>query len=145
MRQRLKRFKPGVERSAHLFCTAGLWTAIGVFLIFRGIGYLKSTEHIWLIVAGIILGSLKSRLILDRAALKGVARIKQFADNTCIGAVYSWKTWILVAAMICFGVWLRHSSVPAALIGTLYIGIGWALFFSSRHAWLAWIDLSKKH
>jgi hypothetical protein len=145
MGQGLKRFKPGVERSVHLVCAAGLWTAIGIFLIYRGISYLKSAELIWLIVAGIILGTLKSRLILDRAALKGVARIRQFADNTCIGAVYSWKTWILVAAMICSGIWLRKSSVPSALIGTLLIGVGWALLFSSRHAWLAWIELLKQH
>lgn len=145
MGQRLKRFKPGVERRVHLACAAGLWTAIGVFLIYRGLGYLKLAELTWLVVVGIILGSLKSRLILDRAALKGVARIRQFADNTCLGAVYSWKTWMLVAAMICFGVWLRQSMVPPALIGTLLTGVGWSLLFSSRHAWLAWIDLAEQH
>lgn len=145
MGQRLKHFKPGVERSVHLVCAAGLWTAIGLFLIFRGIGYLRSAELIWLVAVGVVLGSLKSRLMLDHAAIKGVERIKRFADNTCIGAVYSWKTWILVVAMICSGIWLRHSSIPPALIGTLCIGVGWSLLFSSRHAWLAWIDLPKSH
>lgn len=143
MGQRLKRFKPGVERGVHLACAAALWTAVGIFLLYRGIVYLKSAELLWLVIPAVILGSLKSRYVLDRSAFAGIERIKNFADNTCIGAIYSWKTWLIVAAMMFFGIRLRHSDVAPALIGFVCVGVGWALVLSSRHAWLAWNSWQK--
>lgn len=143
MGQRLKRFKPGVERGVHLACAAALWTAVGIFLLYRGIVYLKSAELLWLVIPAVILGSLKSRYVLDRSAFAGIERIKNFADNTCIGAIYSWKTWLIVAAMMFFGIWLRHSDAAPALIGFVCVGVGWALVLSSRHAWLAWNSWQK--
>ena len=69
-------------------------------LLYRGIGYLAQDKLLPLTIVGIILGSLKSYLILNKSATKGVERIKRFGDNTCIGAVYSWRTWLLVLAMM---------------------------------------------
>jgi len=139
MRPDLKRFKPGVARRVHLGCTAGLWTGIGLFLLVRGIILLKSGEGLWLIGAGVVLGSVKSLVILDRSALKGIERIRLFADNTCLGAVYSWKTWLLVIGMMLFGITLRHLPLSPLIVGTLCVAIGWALAFSSRHAWRSWL------
>ncbi len=139
MEPSLKRFKPGVDRRVHLGCTAGLWTGIGIFLLIRGIILLRSGNGLWLIAAGVVLGSLKSFFILDRTALKGIERISQFAENTCIGAVYSWKTWVLVIAMMLFGITIRKMSVSPLIVGTICVAIGWALAFSSRHAWKSWL------
>ena len=139
MKPELKNFKPGVARRVHLGCTAGLWTGIGIFLLIRGIVLLKSGDGLWLIGAGLVLGSVKSFIILDRSALKGIERISRFADNTCIGAVYSWKTWLLVIGMMLFGITLRNLALSPLLVGTICVAIGWALVFSSRHAWKSWI------
>ena len=72
-----------------------------------------------LTIVGIILGSLKSYLVLNNSAKRGVERIKRFGDNTCIGAVYSWRTWLLVLSMMLLGLILRNSPVPLGLLGTI--------------------------
>ena len=132
------KFKPGVSPKTHLFCASALWTVIGLFLMYRGITYLTPDYFLPLSIIGIILGSLKSYLVLNKAASRGVERIKRFGDNTCIGAVYSWRTWLLVLGMILLGVILRMSPIAPDFIGTVCIAIGWALLFSSRYPWQQW-------
>lgn len=136
----ISRIKPGVSPKTHLFLASTLWTAIGLLLIYRGLVYLAPHNLLPLTLIGIILGSLKSYLVLNKAAAKGVERIKRFGDNTCIGAVYSWRTWLLVLAMMALGLILRLSPVPPAIIGTVCVAIGWALLFSSRYPWQQWLS-----
>jgi len=133
-------FKPGASPGTHLLCAALLWTMIGLFLIQRGIGYLIQDDQLLLAVPAILLGYLKSRYVLDKSAQSGVERIRQFADNTCIGAVYSWRTWTLVIAMMLVGLLVRNSPIPRYLIGIVCVAIGWALTRSSRFAWKAWFN-----
>ncbi|NNK96418.1 MAG: hypothetical protein HKP41_18880 [Desulfobacterales bacterium] len=137
------RFKPGVDRRVHVFCAAGLWTAIGLILIMRGILLLQAADYLSLGLVGILFGTIKSLLVLDRSARQGIDRIRRFADNTCIGAVYSWKTWLLVFAMLSLGFILRAIKPSPLLFGPLVIAIGWGLIFSSRHAWQAWMNWKK--
>lgn len=137
---RLTDLKPGVSQKTHLLLAALLWTIIGLFLVQRGIGYLIDDKLLLLTAAGILAGSLKSRYILDKSAERGVERIKRFADNTCVGAVYSWKTWLLVAGMMLLGILVRSSSLPETIVGTVCIAIGWALIRSSRLGWTAWFN-----
>lgn len=137
------RFKPGVGNRVHVFCAAGLWTAIGLILIIRGVLLLQAADYLWLGLVGILFGTIKSLLVLDRSALEGIDRIRRFADNTCIGAVYSWKTWFLVVAMMGIGFILRAIKPSPLLFGPLVIAIGWGLIFSSRHAWQAWMNWQK--
>jgi hypothetical protein len=144
IRRTLTKFKPGVPRKIHLLLAASLWSIIGIFLMMRGMSWLTTTERLWLTIPAIIAGSLKSLFILDNSARKGVHRILELADGTCLGAVYSIKTWLLVLIMIGSGIVLRHSSLPKELLGAAYMTIGWALFFSSRHAWQAWHSLSNQ-
>ncbi len=132
----LKRLKPGASRQIHLLLTAILWCLIGSMLIFRGLSWLIDVARLWIIAPAVMIGTIKSLLILDKAAKKGIHRILKMADGTCLGAVYSVKTWLLVLCMIGAGMLLRHSSLPGELLGGLYVAIGWSLFFSSRHAWL---------
>lgn len=134
------KLKPGVSPRTHLICASMLWTAIGLLLLYRGIVYLKDDKVLPVALAGIILGSLKSRYILDKAAVKGVERINRFGDNTCIGAVYSWKTWLLVLAMMLLGFFLRMSPLSPMLLGLICTAIGWALLYSSRHGWRAVVN-----
>ena len=136
--QTLKKFKPGVPRRIHLLLAATLWSLIGIFLMFRGISWLTTIEKLWIAIPALIAGTLKSSFILDRTAKKGIQRILEMADGTCLGAVYSIKTWLLVLVMMGAGMTLRRSAMPHELLGGIYITIGWALFYSSRHAWRAW-------
>ncbi len=139
MRKRtLAKFKPGVAKRTHLFLAALLWSIIGCILIARGIGWLMKTGQWGIAGLAVILGTCKSIFILDKTARKGVQRILNFADGTCVGAIYSFKTWLLVAVMISVGYFVRQSSLPQALLACVYITVGWGLFMSSRHAWIAW-------
>lgn len=136
--QLLHDLKPGVSRQTHLFCAALLWTLIGAFLLFRGGSRLILADTIWLCLPAVGLGSFKSIFILDKTAIKSIERINKMADGSCLGAVYSVKTWGLVFVMMLMGYVIRKLSVPDAFTGFLFVTIGWALLFSSRHGWMAW-------
>ncbi|MDR0477580.1 MAG: hypothetical protein LBH14_06555 [Desulfobulbaceae bacterium] len=130
--------KPGVPRSVHLFAAPFLWTVIGGWLMLRGWGWLEPGRGRLLFVAAMFLGTLKSLFILDKVAQRSLDRIIRFQDDTCLGAVYSWKTWLLVLLMMTAGIVLRGVTQPGPYIGTLYAAIGWSLCLSSRLGWRAW-------
>ena len=130
--------KPGVSRTVHLFAAPFLWTTIGCLLLVRGWGLLEPDKGRWLFLAAGVLGTLKSLFILDRVARRSLQRIIQFKDNTCLGAVYSWKTWIVVLVMMTTGIAIRMFTQPGPLIGTIYCAVGWSLCLSSRLGWLQW-------
>lgn len=134
-RSGLKRFTPGVDKRVHLLLSAVLWTTVGLWLMIRGGQWLHAAGDLWLLVPALLLGSGKSLLILDRTARRGIERILRFSGATCLGAVYSYRTWLLVMAMMTAGFVLRQSAIPKSLLGTLYVAIGWALVLSSRFAW----------
>ena len=83
--------------------------------------------------------------MLDRVAARAVGRIARFGDRTCLGAVYSWRTWLLVLLMIGAGAALRRSPLPGPLLGTLYLAVGWSLCLSSRVGWRHWRTLSRNN
>ncbi len=145
MPKKISRFKPGVPTKFHLLLAAMLWTLIGTLLMVRGLRWSIDVGALWSVGIGLILGWCKSYFILDKVARKGVTRILQFSDGTCVGAVYSIKTWILVVCMMLSGYILRHSTIPRSVMIILYIMVGSGLIVSSRHAWLAWKKNDRKH
>lgn len=134
----LLRYKPGVSARIHLFLAALIWSVVGFFLLINGFFLISVQGHLWYGVAGLVLGTAKTFFILDRVARKNVNRIKNFEDKVCIGSVYSWKTWFLVAAMIGLGRFLRTTLLPGEIVGLIYTAVGWALMLASRQMWLEW-------
>lgn len=137
----IARFKPAVRRNTLLLSSACLWTIIGLFLLVKG-GYrwmYLADRQPLIVFAGIFAGSVKSFYILDKSARRGIDRILKKADGTCLGAVYSIRTWLLVLCMMSLGVILRDSSIPVQFLCFCYLTIGWALLFSSRLAWREWL------
>jgi len=137
--------KPGVPRTVHLFAAPFLWTAIGVLLMVRGWGWLDPGEGRLLFLAAGLLGALKSLFILDKIARRSLDRIIRFQDGTCLGAVYSWKTWLLVFLMVVAGIVLRGLTQPGPFIGILYCAVGWSLCLSSRLGWREWYHRVHHH
>ena len=135
--------KPGVPRTAHLFAAPFLWTVIGCLLIYRGFGWLDPGRGRLLLAIAGVLGTLKSLVILDFVARRSIQRIILLKDGTCLGAVYSWKTWLLVVLMMISGIIMRKITVPGPFIGTLYCAVGWSLCYSSRLGWHQWFILFK--
>ena len=137
----LSRFKPAVSRNTLLVLSALLWTLIGLMLLAKGCYRLFQLpqSHPFIVAAAFVAGSLKSIFILDASARRAIDRILRFQDGTCLGAVYSVKTWILVLCMMSMGVILR-SYLPVKLLSFILLTIGWALLFSSRLAWRTWFQ-----
>ncbi|MDX9834044.1 MAG: hypothetical protein RBT36_02370 [Desulfobulbus sp.] len=131
-------FKPGVPRSVHLFAAPFLWTVVGCLLMLRGWSWLDPGNGRLLALVALLIGTLKSRFVHDRVGARVIGRIARFGDRTCLGAVYSWKTWLLVLLMIAAGAGLRRSPLPGPLLGTIYLAIGWSLCLSSRIGWRQW-------
>ena len=138
MAGKLSKLKPGASRSIHLLVAASLWTVVGISLISRGITWLNGIGQLWIVLPGLVIGSLKSLFMLDRSAKKSIIRIVATRDGRCIGGVYSFKTWLLVLLMMLAGCLMRNSTLPKEFLGLFYVSIGWGLLFSSRHAWLTW-------
>ena len=131
----LAQLKPNASLKTRIFLAALLWSCIGLMLIGRGGMAIAGTGNEWLILVALLLGFGKSWAILDRVAVKNMVRIFEKGEYSCLGGVYSWKTWALVAVMIISGKLLRSSPLPVWLVGALYVAVGWSLFWSSRKVW----------
>ena len=112
-----------------------LWSCIGLMLIGRGSMAIAGSGQEWLIPVALLIGLGKSWAVLDRVAVKNMVRIFEKGEYSCLGGIYSWKTWVLVMAMILLGKLLRSSPLPAWLVGSVYVAVGWSLFWSSRKVW----------
>jgi len=133
----LTRFKPGASIHVHLLIAALIWSIVGLFLMSNGYLLITLAAREWLAVLAAGLGTIKSLFLLDRVARNNISRILRFEDGTCIGSVYSYKSWALVVVMIVLGRFLRSSVLPGEYVGALYLAVGWGLFFSSRLMWQA--------
>jgi len=138
LKNTLLRCKPGVTVRTHLFLAAFIWSVVGFALLTAGLVFTLQNGRLWYAAAGMVLGTFKTVFILDRVARKNIKRIKDFEDKVCIGSVYSWKTWLLVAAMVVLGRYLRTSVLPGEVVGLIYAAVGWALMLASRLMWLEW-------
>ncbi|MBU0483304.1 MAG: hypothetical protein KKB30_02160 [Proteobacteria bacterium] len=134
----MAKFKPGASVKTHLLVAALLWSLVGGFLFFRGGRWVSGSGWEIFLLVSMLLGLCKSRMILDRVANRNIERIVQSGDGSCLGGVYSFKTWGLVIVMIVLGRFLRSSSVPIVFVGLLYVTVGCSLFWSSRMMWKKW-------
>jgi hypothetical protein len=140
----ITKLKPDASLKTRIFMAALLWSVIGLMLLGRGAMAMAGTGHEWLIAAAVMIGAGKSWVLLDRIADKNMVRIFEKGEYSCLGGIYSWKTWLLVVAMIILGKLLRSSPLPTWLVGTVYVAVGWSLFWSSRKAWFKLRDLPAK-
>ena len=135
MKSFLAKYNPGASVRTHLLVNALLWSGVGGLLMARGVHLMLGSAAWWLPLAALLVGTIKSQLILDRVASKNVQRTLTLQDGACIGGAYSWKTWGLVLFMAGAGRTLRMSSIPPAAIGAITVAIGWGLYLSSRLIW----------
>lgn len=110
----------------------------------RGTQWLYGIDMLWIVLPGMVLGTLKAVFMLEPSAKKNIKRILEGGNEKCLGAVYSWKTWLLVFLMMGMGCLLRNSTLPKEFLGLFYVSIGWGLLFASRKCWFAWRQELKK-
>lgn len=139
--QALERLKPASSRRTRLLLAALLWTATGSALLAVGGRWLLGTAGAWgwpALAASVGLGWAKGRWILAPRAGSNAVRILRSDDERCVGGVFTWPVWGLVAAMAAAGYALRHSSAPRAALGVVYSAIGSALILGSLASWRGW-------
>ena len=137
----IDRFTPRASPRARLLTAASVWSAVGFFLTTKGIYIFQ--EGSWegglpMIVAGALMGAVKSRLILDRVAGKIILHIGAKPSRACLGGLFSVRNWALIAVMIIFGRTLSVLPIEAGIKTGLYVMVGSGLAYSSRLLWRAW-------
>jgi hypothetical protein len=119
-----------------LVLAGGLWMVAAIILGARGSGWL--TPVAWtplLLAAGVLVGIVKARLLLDRVA-RGVARrIHDRGPDASIVGFLSVRSWVVVVIMMAGGHALRLTSAPRPILGVLYVAIATALVLASRTYW----------
>jgi len=133
--------KPAAAARVHLFLAGLMWSLVGTALVGFGGRWLWQSSNSggwWMAGLAVLIGALKARFVLDRAALRIVDRIRVRGDGRCLGGFLSLESWALVVAMAGAGRLLRGSHVARGLLGLLYIAVGTGLLISSRVAWRAW-------
>lgn len=134
--------KPAASARLHLLLAATMWTVVGALLLVFGARWLLTTPARWawgLLAIAMVIGLLKARFVLDRAAQRTIERIRTRGDGTCIGGFLSLRTWAIVALMAGAGRFLRSGLLPLSVGGFIYAAVGTALLLATRLLWRAWI------
>lgn len=138
------RLCPRAGVRAQIVSAAVMWAIGASILLRRGVVYASGRGwHSWALTAVLAtaIAIPKSRYLLDRTAARAVARIRARGPGCWLG-FFSWRSWLLVAAMMGGGLTLRQllvapGAVAAGILGALYLGVGGALAIADRIFWLA--------
>ena len=138
------RFTPRAGVRVQLFSAAMMWLIGASILMVRGVIYVSDRSwHAWVLggALAIAIAIPKSRFMLDRVAVKAVARIRR-RGVSCWFGFFSWRSWLLVAVMMGGGIALRQlvvhpNAIGAGIMGAIYIGVGTALALADRVFWRA--------
>jgi hypothetical protein len=137
----LRRFTPIASPRTQLMASALMWSLAGTGLCVAGAAWTLGAHErhaVLVLAAAAVAGALKAHFLLRKTAGRIVQRIIERGDGHCIGGFLSWKSWLLVAAMILLGRFLRRSPLPIVWRGAIYFAIGTALLSASRVTWCAW-------
>ena len=135
--------KPAASRMTMLLIAALFWTVVGCGLMARGIVILSQDGHYLLMVVAVCLGTMKALLVFEKSARKNVARIQEKEEGSCLGGIFSFKSWLLILVMIALGRLLRLSGLHLGIYGVIVLAVGWGLFLASRVVWVEWHNLRK--
>jgi hypothetical protein len=128
---------PRVTVRIQFLAASLIWLTGASILLVRGIAYVHDRHwHAWALGAGLVIGVLKSRTVLDRTAKKAAARILDRGTAGFFGFL-SVKSWLFIAVMMSAGMILRRivvhpGAIGAGVMGAIYIGIGSALLIADR-------------
>ncbi|WP_456408050.1 hypothetical protein [Caldithrix abyssi] len=131
----IEQLKPGLPRKWLLLFSGIIWSGTGImlnFLALRWIVEFNLSQIIFVITAGILLGSAIARFGFSMVANKNIKRILAYTGHVCAFAFQEWKSYVLIAVMMTIGLFMRTTElIPKFLLAPLYMGIGFALFLAS--------------
>jgi len=127
--------KPGIPKSYLIFVAAIVWTFAGGMLLYRGFSMLiPDTELLWVKLTGsFIAGMIFFVYIFSNISLKHILRIVNLeSERPCIFSVFNWRSYLMMAVMMSFGVTLRMSGIISVkYLSFFYIFMGTPLFLSA--------------
>lgn len=130
------RFKPRLSARAQYVLAGTVWFAAAVALGVRGLAWVIAGD--WsalLLAAGVLLGLLKARFIMQRVAVRAIDRIRERNRDKCAGGFFSWQSWLVVLIMMAGGHALRLTPMSRPMLGTLYVAIATGLLVAGRLYW----------
>lgn len=145
-----EKFNPAIPKR-YLFLLAGIiWSLVGLILATVGLFWIftvKQTHTLVLILTPIafIVGFIKGKFVLIKAANRTSNLIYSRPEKACFGSVFSWTTWLIICLMVTMGQILRKLIVPIAYrdyLGLVYVLIGLALSTSSFVYWKNFFNYS---
>jgi len=134
-----RRLMPKGSVRLQLTLAAIMWLVGASIVGVRGVNYLWESRDwaAWLLALALALGVAKGHFVLDRAARKGVDRIRARGRDACLFGFFSLKTWLLIAVMMGGGIALRNSGAPSEVLGVMYAAVGTALVYGDITYWRA--------
>lgn len=133
---------PRAHVRTQLVAGALMWLIGSSILLVRGAAYIQGRSwHAWALAAGLALGVIKSRYMLEGVAERAVERIRA-RGRAWLPGFFSLRSWGLVALMMGGGIVLRRLTIApdqigAGILGAVYIGVGAALLLADRVFWHA--------
>ncbi len=144
----LQKYCPAVLKE-WLYLIAGLlWSSAGVMLCWLAYTWLRGSDRNTLLAmgsGGFIAAMAVYTLFLATLANRNIGRIHHMnGERICVFAFQKKSSYILIAAMIALGIFLRTSGlIPRPYLALLYLGMGGGLLIASTHyyRWLLQRDL----
>jgi hypothetical protein len=119
-----------------------IWLAGGIVLTSNGMALLQG----WLmtnpgadwhqlivpVILAAVVGYGKGRFVLGKTSARNIERIGQMSEPQKLIAVYSTRSWIVIAAMVGISVALTLSHIAPYWRGIINVGIGMGLMVSAQ-------------
>lgn len=93
-----------------------------------------AVDLVWPAALGVVIGSLKHRLVFSKVVAINVRRIRELSphkDKVCLFAFQAVESYLFVILMIGLGIGLRYVGLPGSVLATVYLAIGTGLLLSS--------------
>ncbi len=125
-----------------------IWLAVGFMLMFKGVPLIVkaglqerlplitffqplvgSSEQATLVIVvlGLIVGLIKGKTVLAKAARRSIQRLKTFSNPMPISRLFSARYLVLLAIMMGLGMTLKIFKLPADIHGMIDLAVGSAL------------------
>ena len=134
-----------------VFISGVIWLLVGAFLLQFGLKLLLEPAHgplpfmefirqfthegdeaiVLIIAIALLVGFLKGRHVLRKAAERGIQHICTFPNPTSLFSIYSKRYCLLLLFMIALGMSMKYFNVPHDIRGAIDIAVGSALINGS--------------
>jgi hypothetical protein len=132
-----------------LFIAGSIWFGMGLYLMIIGMGFLevsiapdthapllsaledtvgsRDVTVVLLVALALVVGQIKGRTILTKAALRQADRILSLPEPTHIKNLYTGRCYLLIAIMMGLGMGMKYFGVPLDIRGAIDVTVGVAL------------------